>query len=102
MNKYLLLWNVALTLLVLFVFIQGGSNAAKLTQLETQLASHQQTIETMNKAINDTSNTFTAQTQQIASLNAMLGNSITQTSLTLQKYVQDYVAAYFQAVGLAK
>ena len=56
-----------------------------------------QALEGLNQLVNNTRDTLTAQQQQLLSFTASTNNTITQISVSLQKYVQDYVAAYWQA-----
>ena len=99
---YLLIWNIALTALLVFVFIQSGSTASKVSQLSSQVTSSQQTMENLNTLVNSTRDSVTAQQQQLLAFTSSTNSTITQISVSLQKYVQDYVAAYWQANTPAK
>lgn len=99
MKGYLLIWNTVLTVLVLFVFARGCATEPQLSTLANQVEANKRAIEQLTQAVNDARQTLTAQATQLALLSQSLSNSLTQTSLTLQKYVQDYVNAYLQALA---
>ncbi len=104
MNKcmYLLIWNLALTALLAFVFIQGGSTASKVSQLSSQITSTQQLVESLSAQVNNTRDSMTALQQEFLNFNTSTGSTIAGISNSLQKYVQDYVAAFWQATQPVK
>lgn len=95
----LIIWNLVLTVLVVFVFARGCATESQLSTLANQVEANKRTIEQLTAAVNSAREAITAQTAQIVSLNQSVSTSISQASLTLQKYVQDYVNAYLQALA---
>jgi len=103
MNRFLLIWNIVLSILLMLVFVGGcASMDPEFTRLANQVEANRLAIESLAAAVSQNTNTITAQAQQLANINTSIGNTIAQVSTTLQKYVQDYVAAYFQAYGQSK
>lgn len=99
MKGFLIIWNVVLTVLVLFVFARGCATESQLSTLANQVEANKRSIEQVTAAVNSAREAITAQSVQLVSLSQSMSTSITQASLTLQKYVQDYVNAYLQALA---
>lgn len=91
MNRFLLVWNIVLSMFVVAVMLFGCSsgNTAQINYLSSQ-------VEANKAAIAQLQATVTQNSQAIQSQSAQVQSGLQTLSTQLQQYVQQYVS---QALG---
>ena len=94
MNKWLLIWNIILTVLIFGVTISGCSSIdPQFAHMANQIQSNRTAIEQLADATNENRQLIQNQELQAQALQLTTETSLSQLKLTLEKYVQDYVEA---------
>ena len=94
MNKWLLIWNIILTVLILGVTISGCSSIdPQFAYMANQIQSNRTAIEQLADAANENRQLIQDQAVQAQALQLTTEASLSQLKLSLEKYVQEYVEA---------
>lgn len=95
MNKFLLIWNVALTVLVILLILGGCSTSnPQITYLTDQVNADKAAIAQLQATVGQHTQLIQADQAQIASLQGSVQAGLTQLSQSLQQYIQQYVQQY--------
>ncbi len=101
MNKWLLIWNIILTVLMVGMILGGCTStdprlASIANQVQINKAAIEQlkvTVERLNSITNQNSQLVQSQAAQIGVLQAAMDASLKQFAVSLQEYVKQYVEA---------
>ncbi len=92
MNKWLLIWNIVLTVLMLGAIVSGCSSIdPQFSHMANQIQSNRTAVEELAKAVNDNRQLIQNQAVQNQALQMATEASLNQLKLSLEKYVQEYV-----------
>jgi len=93
-NKWLLIWNIILTVLILGAMFTGCSSIdPQFAHMANQIQSNRTAIEQLADAVNENRQLIQNQELQAQALQLTTETSISQLKLSLEKYVQEYVEA---------
>lgn len=88
MNKWLLVWNIILTTLMVGMVVSGCSSLdPQFTNLQEQVKSNRAAIEQLANAVNEDRQDISENTQSIAQLKLYTETILNQFQATLQGYV---------------
>jgi hypothetical protein len=92
MNKCLLVWNIAITVLLLGTIAGGCSSIdPEISYTISQAKSNRDAIEQLANAVNENRQLINTQAQQALVLQTSIETSLQQLTASLQEYVQEYV-----------
>ena len=94
MNKWLLIWNLVLTVLMVGMIISGCSSIdPQFSYLSNQVKSNRTAIEQLASATNENRQLISSQAGQILGLRVSMQTSLNDLSVSLKNYVKQYVGA---------
>ncbi len=93
MKKWLLIWNLVLTVVVM-VLIFNGCTDSQVTNLTTQVQANMVAIEQLKVTVAQQEQTIQTQSAQIAALQANANTAFAQLAAQLPSIIQEYVKTY--------
>lgn len=92
MNKWLLVWNVVLMVLITVLVLGGcSSDTQRVTSLTSQVEADRVAIAQLQATVAQHTQQIQGQAAQMAALQASTQTSLQQLSASIQQYVQQYV-----------
>ena len=92
MNRWLLIWNLVLTLSLVGIVVNGcASMDPEYNQLTSQVAGNKAAIEQLTAAVNKHSRLIQEQALQAQAVQLTTEASLQQFSASLQEYIEKYV-----------
>ena len=97
MNKCLLVWNIVITVLLLGTIVSGCSSIdPEFSYTISQVKSNRAAIEQLASAVNQNRQLINTQTHQVLVLQTSVETSLQQLTVSMQKYVQEYVRTHIE------
>ena len=95
MNKWLLIWNIVLTIFISGMIVSGCSSIdPQFAYMDERIKSNRAAIEKLAEGINENKQLIQNQTTQSLALRMTVEASLTQLKTSLEQYIQEYVAAH--------
>ncbi len=93
MKKWLLVWNLVLTVVVM-VLMFGGCSDSQITSLANQVNTNTANIQQLQATVSQQAQTIQAQSAQIAALQANANTALSLLTAQLPSIIEQYVKTY--------